>query len=242
MGLFSWIGGIFQRDQQRKAEKEALSNQNKLLETKKQNIKNQLGRDLNELTLGFNQAKQNYNNQIGANLSLRGIESGYASIANVKSSQMAMKQYQELSAVAKSSVGQAVQKSALSGFRGSGSVLNASKLQESSTERQLELARDQMQLQNLQSFQNARMNYINRTNQIESYQTALQQAEESYNLRKENITAIANENIADIDTQIDYNKQQYDYLDNGWNFVLDEIFYGLGAAEEEAYRIAGFFV
>lgn len=185
-----------------------------------------LGKDKDDLTKSYNQSKLTLENQseraiknlnwnIGMNLEAQGRKSSSDALMNVGQQDLGYKDLTSLIANAAQKEGSAVQASALTGFRNSGSNQNRQKIAEAENSNAIDKAQETLKLSSAQMFQEASTSYWNYDAKVEGYQNNISDAQ-----------AELGEALASLKNQYDTNMRNIDQNIEDANIAKDRADYG----------------
>lgn len=205
-----------------------------------------LNKDKEDLTKSYNQSKLTLENQseraiknlnwnIGMNLEAQGRKSSSDAFMNVGQQDLGYRDLTTLIANAAQKEGSAVQASALTGFRNSGSNQNRQKIAEAENRDAIEKAQESLKLSSAQMFYEASSAYWNYDAKMEGYQNNISDARAELTEALTSLKDQYDTNVRHIDQNIEdaeIAKDRADY--NFWDGLLDVLSFGV-AASVDAY-------
>lgn len=205
-----------------------------------------LNKDKEDLTKSYNQSKLTLENQseraiknlnwnIGMNLEAQGRKSSSDAFMNVGQQDLGYRDLTTLIANAAQKEGSAVQASALTGFRNSGSNQNRQKIAEAENRDAIEKAQESLKLSSAQMFSEASSAYWNYDAKMEGYQNNISDARAELTEALTSLKDQYDTNVRHIDQNIEdaeIAKDRADY--NFWDGLLDVLSFGT-AASVDAY-------
>lgn len=205
-----------------------------------------LNKDKEDLTKSYNQSKLTLENQseraiknlnwnIGMNLEAQGRKSSSDAFMNVGQQDLGYRDLTTLIANAAQKEGSAVQASALTGFRNSGSNQNRQKIAEAENMDAIEKAQESLKLSSAQMFSEASSAYWNYDAKMEGYQNNISDARAELTEALTSLKDQYDTNVRHIDQNIEdaeISKDRADY--NFWDGLLDVLSFGT-AASVDAY-------
>lgn len=205
-----------------------------------------LNKDKEDLTKSYNQSKLTLENQseraiknlnwnIGMNLEAQGRKSSSDAFMNVGQQDLGYRDLTTLIANAAQKEGSAVQASALTGFRNSGSNQNRQKIAEAENRDAIEKAQESLKLSSAQMFSEASSAYWNYDAKMEGYQNNISDARAELTEALTSLKDQYDTNVRHIDQNIEdaeIAKDRADY--NFWDGLLDVLSFGV-AASVDAY-------
>lgn len=201
-----------------------------------------LNKDKEDLTKNYNQSKLTLENQseraiknlnwnIGMNLEAQGRKSSSDAFMNVGQQDLGYRDLTTLIANAAQKEGSAVQASALTGFRNSGSNQNRQKIAESENRDAIEKAQESLKLSSAQMFSEASTAYWNYDAKMEGYQNNISDARAELTEALTSLKDQYDTNVRHIDQNIEdaeIAKDRADY--NFWDGLLDVLSFGASAS------------